>query len=228
MTRRACVATVLASLASVAGAQGQTAEPSVKLQPGATAIPRECLTKEELELNRALQALRRPTRGVDHPDGDDQPRFNPHYFVGAWSIEGVLPESPVGPAGEFIGVETVRHVERCTYESSITGKVAGEPFTVRTLMYYDREAGYMVRLEQDSRGFQLLKSGVLGGDAGGYFTHHWDAPQFVYKGRHIWLRGTTFLASPENYRLRMQISDDGQRYVNFGTIWWSRREPEQP
>ena len=85
----------------------------------------------------------------------------------------------------------------------------------------------MVRVERDSRGFELLKTGAVGGDAGGYFSHHWEAPQITFKGRKVRLKGTAFFASPENYRLRMQISADGQPFVNYGTIWW-RREGAKP
>jgi hypothetical protein len=197
-------------------------EPPVKLQPGETVVPGECLTGQELDLIKRLQALKRPTRGVEFPDGDDPMRFNPHYFVGRWQIEGVLPESPFGPAGEFTGIETVRHVEGCTYESTIQAKLAGAAYTVKTLMVYDRKAKHLVRLEQDSRGFQILKTGPVGGDSGGYFTHHWEAPAVVVKGRKVRLTGQTFLASPVNHRLRMQLSVDGAQPLNYGTTWWRR------
>jgi hypothetical protein len=197
-------------------------QPPVKLQPGETPVAGECLMKEELELNRALQALTRPTIGVEQPNGDDPLRFNPHYFIGTWTIEGVLPESPLAPAGEMTGVETIRHVDGCTYESAMQARVPEGAFTVKSLIVYDRQAGYMVRLEEDSRGFQLLKTGVVGGDAGGYSSHHWEAPAFTYQGKRLRLKGSTFLASPDNHRLRMQMSSDGQPFTNYGTIWWRR------
>lgn len=224
-TAAAVCAFVLAATSAVAIAQrgGQPQEPPVKRLPGDTPAAGQCLPKEDLDLISSLQALKRPTLGVERDSaGDDQPPFNPHYFVGAWSIEGVLPESPLAPAGEIAGTETIRLVESCTYESTLHAKGPGGPFTVKAVMVYDRAAGYAVRSEQDSRGFQLLKTGRVGGDAGGYFTHHWNAPPFAYKGRRIHLRGNTFLASPDNFRLRMQISVDGGPFTNFGTLWWNR------
>lgn len=194
----------------------------MKLQSGETSVAGECLTREELDLNRALQALTRPTIGVEQPDGDDPPRFNPHYFIGRWTIEGVVPESPLGPAGEMTGVETVRHVDGCTYESTAEIKAPGAAYRVETLIVYDRQVGYLVRREKDSRGFELVKVGVLGGDPGGYFSHHWDAPVISYKGSRVHLKGTTFFSSPDNYRLRMQLSTAGQPPMNYGTIWWRR------
>jgi len=197
--------------------------PAVKLQPGETAVAGECLTKEELDVNRALQALTRPTRGVEAGENaDEHLRFNPHYFTGKWTLEGVLPESPLAPAGEVTGVETVRHLGACTYEGTLQAKGPGGPFTVKSVITYDRQAGYMVRLEQDSRGFQLLEPGVIGGDAGGYFSHHWESAQFTFKGKRIRLRGTTLMASPDNHRLRMQISIDDGPFANYGTLWFTR------
>jgi len=221
--RRAITLMAMITCAAVAVAGQATQPPAVKLQRGETAVPGECLPKEELDLNRALQALTRPTRGVEAgPNADDPLRFNPHYFVGKWTIEGVLPDSPLGPAGELTGVETIRYTGNCTYDSTLQAKGPGGAFTVKSQLVYDRQASYMVRLEQDSRGFQLLKTGSIGGDAGGYFSHHWDAPEVTYKGKRIHLKGTTFLASPDNHRLRMQMSVDGQPLQNFGTLWWKR------
>lgn len=200
------------------------AEPIVKLQPGETTVPGECLTRQELDLLAGLGALSRPTVGVEE-DGDDQAPFNPHYLVGAWEIEGVLPDSPLGPAGEFLGTETVRHVEGCTYESLIEATIGDEAVTTQVQMFYDRRSRYLVRLEEDSRGFRLLKSGRVGGDAGGYYTHHWAAPQIIRGSSQIRLRGTTFASSPFDMRLRMQLSVDGGSFTNFGTVWWRRVDP---
>lgn len=208
--------------------QAALKEPPVRLEPGETIVPGECLTKEELSLMNRLQALKRPTLGVERDgQGDDQPRFNPGYLLGTWTIEGTLPESPLGPAGDFLGVETVRHTDQCTYEATAKIKRPDGGFTINSVTVYDRRAAYMVRVERDSRGFELLKTGAVGGDAGGYFAHHWEAPQITFKGHKVRLKGTAFFASPENYRLRMQISADGQPFVNYGTIWW-RREGAKP
>ena len=204
-------------------------EPAVRLEAGETVVPGECLTKEELTLMSRLQALKRPTLGVETAgEGDDQPRFNPNYLLGTWTIEGTLPESPLGPAGDFVGSETVRYADHCTYESTAKIKRPDQAITITSVTVYDRRAMYMVRQERDSRGFELLKTGAVGGDAGGYFSHHWDAPQITLKGgRKVRLKGTSFFASPENYRLRMQISVDGGPFANYGTIWW-RRDGAKP
>ena len=199
------------------------AEPILKLRSGETPVEGECLTEEELELIAGLNALRRPTVGREGQDhGDDPAPFNPHYMVGTWEIEGVLPDSALGDAGEFLGTETVRYTGDCTYESTLEATLGDEPLTVSARMIYDRRSSYLVRLEDDSRGFELLKVGTVGGDPGGYYSHHWEAPPVDRDGTSVRLRGRTYMTSPMAYQLRMQVSADGGSYVNFGTVRWRR------
>ena len=220
-----CVVVML-SVAIAASAAAQTpaeieAEPILKLRSGETRVDGQCLTREELDLIAGLNALRRPTVGVEG-DGDDPAPFDPHYFVGAWEVEGVLPESPLGESAEFLGTETVRHVGGCTYESTIDATALDSPVTVSVLMEYDRRARYLVRLEDDSRGYRLLKVGVVGGDPGGYFSHHWRAAPVTSQGRQVLLDGRTFITSPDNYETRMRIAVDGEASTNFGRLRWRR------
>ena len=201
------------------------AEPIVKLEAGETPVPGECLTQEELDLIEALNALRRPTVGVE-ADGDDPAPFNPHYLVGTWEIEGVLPESPLAPAGDFVGTETVRHLDGCTYAGTIEATAGEEAVTIETLMIYDRRAQYLVRIEDDSRGFRLVKVGRVGGDPGGYFSHHWEAPGVVRPEGEVRLSGRTYMTSPYAYQVRMRMSVGGGPFVNFGRVWRERAESE--
>jgi len=219
MIRRIVLALMCGVFLSSASAQQPRRPPpeAVTQEPGETTVPDECLTKEELDLIARLEALRRPT-----VTGDAQKPFNPHYFVGTWRMEGTVPESPLGSGGQITGVETIRRVDDCAFESAIEATGPDGTFTAMTRMVYDPKAKYLVRIEEDSRGFQLLKTGPVGGDSGGYFTHYWAAPQFTYQGRMVRMKGSTFLASPTDYRLRMQMSVDGQAFVNYGTVWWRR------
>ena len=199
------------------------AEPIVKLQPGETLVPGQCLSQQQLDLIDALNALRRPTVGVEGADaGDDMAPFNPDYFVGRWEIDGVLPESPLGEAGEFLGTETVRHAEGCTYESTIEATIGDEKVTIASRLIYDRRARYLVRLEDDSRGFQLVKVGTVSGDSGGYSSHFWEAPAITRQGHDVRLRGRTYITSPRGFRVRMRMSVDGEPFANFGTVRWER------
>ena len=215
-------------LAVAASAAAQTpaeleAEPIVKLQPGETEVDGQCLTEQELDVIARLNALRRPTLGVEGDnEGDDPAPFDPHYFVGRWEVEGVLPDSPLVQSSEFVGTETVRHVEGCTYASTIEASTFDGDVTVESILVYDRRMKYMVRLEEDSRGFELLKVGRVGGDPGGYFSHHWEAAPIERQGGRVRLAGRTFMLSPFHYDVRMRMSVDGEPFVNYGTLRWRR------
>ena len=158
MTKLALAAALCVLVAAPSAAQSPQEverEPLVKILPGETPVDGECLTEQELDLIARLQALTRPTVGVegvpgiDDGIGDDQALFDPHYLVGTWKIEGVIPESALGEAGEFVGTETVRHVSGCTYESTIEATLPSGPVSVTSLMFYDRRMLYLVRLEDD-------------------------------------------------------------------------------
>jgi hypothetical protein len=203
------------------------AEPIVKLKAGDTAVPGQCLSKEQLDLITGLNALRRPTVGLEE-NGDDPIPFDPHYLVGSWRIDGLLADSALGAGGEFAGTETVRAVDPCVFESTVQGKSADGPFTIKTTTAYDRRNTYLVRLEDDSRGFRLLKMGHVGGDAGGYFAHYWEAPPVVRGRTTIRLKGRTLMWSPEAYRVQMQISENGGPFTNIGTLSWLRQTRSKP
>jgi len=201
------------------------AEPLAKLQPGETAVPGQCLTEQELDLIGRLDALTRPTVGVEGSGGGDDPApFDPHYFVGVWEVEGVLPDSPLGASTEFYGTETVRYLDACTYESALEASVVGGTVTVSSRFMYDRRATYLVREENDSRGFAFLKVGPVGGDPGGYFSHHWEAAPVMSDGTQVRLSGRTFMVSPYSYEIRTRMSVDGGPFVNYGTVRWERVE----
>ncbi len=106
-------------------------------------------------------------------------------------------------------------------EESIT--VSSASPVVEVAMVYDRAANYMVRVEDDGRGFRLLKTGPVGCDPGGYYSHHWKAPPVIRKSGQVRLKGRTLVSSPESFRLHMQISVNGQPFESFGTIRWRRK-----
>ena len=219
----------LATASAIAGQSPAEveAEPIVKLRAGETAVEGQCLSEQELELIAALNRLRRPTVGVEGEEqGDDAAPFDPHYFVGSWAIEGVLPSSPLGEAGEFLGTENVRHVDGCTYESTLEATLDEQRVTVTSRLIYDRRSRYLIRIEDDSRGFEVIKLGSMGGDPGGYFSHHWQAPAIRHSEAKVQLKGRTYVRSPVAYRLRMQMSVDDGPFTNYGTLWWRRAESE--
>ena len=104
-----------------------------------------------------------------------------------------------------------------------TGQGPAGAFTIKSTLVYDPSVRYLVILERDSRGFEVLKQGRVGGDSGGYFTHHWAAAPFTVKGKKVRLKGNTFMASPANFRVRTEIAEGDDPFVSMGTVWVQRQ-----
>lgn len=188
---------------------GGTAE--AQYRPVPTDGPsKQCLSDEiKQRIAKSKEARQTQTGEVEEP-------FDPDYLVGQWELEWVAPDSPLASAGDVLGTLTLRYVEGCMYEGTFTGKTADGAYTSTVTIVFDPSVRYMVWTEQDSRGISVLRPGRVGGDLGGYYTHFWEQPVFTYKGRTVRLRGTTFFQSPVLFRVRSQISVDGEPYVNFG------------
>jgi hypothetical protein len=60
-------------------------------------------------------AAQPPARPTD--PSDPMPPPNLDYFVGTWTFEWNVPESPLGPAGKLKGQETYRKLDSTTWES---------------------------------------------------------------------------------------------------------------
>jgi hypothetical protein len=201
--------------------QSAPAESSEKLlvrASGETAVPGKCIFKEDLDLIEARRSLKRTTL-----NNDAEAPFDPDYLVGRWTFEYDIPESALGPGGQISGTETVQHVAGCLYEDTTQAKSPAGAYTVKSTMVYDPSAHYMVIQDHDSRGFDVLKYGRVGGDSGGFYTHHWEAVPFTFHGKKVSLQGSTFMASPGNYRERTQISEGDDPFVNLGTVWIKRQ-----
>ena len=211
------VATVLAQGAPPAGAP-PTGPAPIARAAGETPVAGKCLFKEDLDLIEARRALTRTTLNNDAPAP-----FNPDYLVGRWSFEYEMPESALGPAGQISGVETIQYVDGCRYEGATQAKGPGGAFTIKSTIVYDPSAHYLVVVERDSRGFEVIKHGRVGGDSGGYFTHHWVAAPFLVKGKKVRLKGTTFMSSPVSSRVRTELAEGDAPFVSLGTVWMQRQ-----
>jgi hypothetical protein len=218
------VAMLTAVPAATVVAQRGTPGPTADLPPllvraaGETPVPGKCLFKEDLDLIAARRALTRTTL-----NNDAEAPFDPDYLVGRWAFEDDVPESAFGPAGPIAGTETIQHVDGCRYEGTTQAKGPAGAFTIKSTLVYDPSAHYLIVLERDSRGFEVLKSGRVGGDSGGYYTHHWQAAPFTVKKAKVKLKGTTFMASPVHFRVRTEMAEGDGPFVNFGTVWMERQ-----
>lgn len=181
--------------------------------------PNQCLSNDELNVNKTLKALTRPTT-----KSDPNWIFDPDYLLGTWTFEWDMPETPISSGGTTKGTYRFKRIEDCYYEGTLDATGPDGHYTAAVTIVYDPTLKYLVWLENDSRGFSMLRTGPIAGDLGGYFTHHWDAPAFTYKGKVVRLSGTTFFSSPKTFRYRPRISVDGEPYENYGNPWIVRQD----
>ena len=196
-------------------------QPSAHAQYGmqrSTALPgAQCLTDTQRENNAKLKALNRSTTKED-------PLwvFDADYFVGTWRLEWDGPDTVMG--ADVNGTLTITHVEGCDYEGTLQATSADGPFTVKVQIFNDPARSWLTWVETDSRGFTVIRSGFIGGDLGGYFTHFWErSPMITVKGQKVRLAGNTFMASPGAFQLRANLSVDGGPYNSMGILWFRKQ-----
>jgi len=168
----------------------------------------------------SAQQPSRPTEPTDQ-----MPPPNMAYFLGTWTFEWNVPESPLGPAGKLKGTETYRKAQDgAAYESEIEGEGPQGAFKGRATTVYNEKEKIVTRSETGLFGVSLVKSGPIGGDLGGYYTIFWESAPIKKDGKTIKLKGKTQMLSPAYYRLQIQISVDGGPYTNFGNPWFRKAE----
>ena len=171
-----------------------------------------------LLLQQPAQQPSRPTEPTD-----PMPPPNLDYFVGAWSFDWNVPESPLSPAGKMKGTETYKKIlSGQVYQSEIQGEGPDGPFQGRAITRYDEKEKLVTRYEIFSYGVSAFKSGPIGGDLGGYYTIFWESSPIKKNGKVIKLKGKTQMLSPANYRLLLEISIDGGPYTSLGNPWFKR------
>lgn len=180
-----------------------------------------CLTDAERKVVTDFHARTRPTS----PD-DPIPPFDPDYFVGTWAMEYEAPDSPLAPEGMHTGTVTFKHVDGCYYEGELAAKgPKGAPYATKIQLVYDSAGQYLTWIEVDSRGYTLFKPGTFRADLGGYFTHYFETQAFKIgkTGPTLHVKGSTFIASPSNFRIRRSLSVDGEPYMNIGEMWFRKK-----
>ncbi|PYS16976.1 MAG: hypothetical protein DMG15_00520 [Acidobacteria bacterium] len=161
---------------------------------------------------------------------DAQPKFNMDYFVGEWTFESNMSESPLGAGGPTSGSETIRNVlDGRFWDISIKGEGPEGPFTGKGIItYQDSFAGQSYMRYEITRGIALLKSGNLGCDLGGTCSLYFETPPFEHNGSRIQLKGRYYLTSPFSYRVTTEIAVDKGEYRNWGTTWYTKNEKAKP
>ena len=166
----------------------------------------------------AMPTLGRPTEGTDTVPLLD---FE-NYFVGKWTFEWNMPETPLGPAGPYSGTTTVSKIDGTFYEAITDGEGPNGAFKVREVMAYQKDNKTLARQVTDSRGFSYLQFGPVGGDLGGIYNIHFDSAPFTVNGKTVRVRNVLHLLSPLNYRVASSISVDGGAFTNLGTPWFKK------
>ena len=171
-----------------------------------------------------------PDLGRPTESGDEIPLFDyDQYFPGSWTFEWRTPESPFGSGGMIEGRETfAAGDDGRNYVSSIEAVGPDGPFTVAATIVYLKSQQSFTRLENDSRGFDLLKAGRIGGDLGGFYTIHYESAPSLINGVDVRVRNVTRIVSPFNFKVESRISVDGGPWTNFGTGWWRKEVDSGP
>jgi len=161
---------------------------------------------------------------------DAQPKFNMDYFVGAWTFEASVSESPLGAGGPMSGSETIRNVwDGRFWDITIKGEGPDGPFMGKgVILYQDTFAGQFYTRYEFTRGIAVLRTGHLGCDLGGTCNLHFETPPFDHNGSRVQLRGRYYLTSPFAYRVTTEISVDRGEFRNFGTAWYTKDEAAKP
>jgi hypothetical protein len=166
-----------------------------------------------------------PTLGRPTQSDDQVPLLDfDGYFVGKWTFEWSMPETVLGPAGDYSGATTYTKVSDGVYEAVTEGQGPAGAFTVRETIRYQRDQKTVSRQITDSRGHGRVESGSVGGDLGGIYNLIYESAPFTYGGKTIRLKNTMRLMSPLAYRVAASISVDGGPFTNLGNPWW-RKNP---
>ena len=175
---------------------------------------------------RGLPAGQIPDLGRQTEKGDDVPIFDYNqYFPGTWNFEWRVPESPLGPGGTLTGTETFAGGDGRFFTSRTEAEGPDGAFTINSVIAYQPEHRTFARWDRDSRGFETLHAGPIGGDLGGFYTIHYETASFTHAGQEVRLRYRTRLVSPVNYKIEARISVGGGPFLNFGSGWFQKEIP---
>jgi hypothetical protein len=166
-----------------------------------------------------MPALGRPTQA-----GDEIPLFDfDAYFLGTWTFDGVVPDSPLGPGGELSGKTTFSKVSDTLYDAQTDASGPNGAFTMKARIEYHKDQKTMARQVTDSRGFSYTERAPVGADLGGFYYIYFESDPFTVDGKSVRLKESLRLVSPGNFRVATTISVDGGAYVNLGNPWWRKQ-----
>jgi len=189
--------------AAVASAAAQTQPPAQPLLP-----------------KGQMPDLGRPTKH------DDQlPLFDfDAYFLGKWTFEWDVPESPISPAGRLEGTTVYTALGGGVYQAVTDATGPTGKFTIKEVIKYQREQKTVSRDVTDSRGFSYTQTGTIGGDLGGFYNIFFESTPFKAAGKSVRIKHNLRAGSPLNYRVATTVSVDGGPFTNYGNPWWRKSQ----
>src|SRR5262249_44618766 len=158
-----------------------------------------------------------PAKPVETPPPDMD------YFLGTWSFEWNIPDSPLGPGGKIKGTETYRKImSGAAYESQTEGEGPQGRLQMRAITSYDKARKQVARYEIYGDGTSVLKTGPIGGDLGGEYTVYLEATPINKEGHVIKLKSKKLMRSPASHRGELQVSADGGPPPSPGNPWFPK------
>src|SRR5262245_37527427 len=128
-----------------------------------------------------MPVLGRPTESTDAV-----PIFNfDDYFVGKWTFQWNVPDSPIGPAGPIEGTTTYRAAGAGTYEAESQATGPAGPVTIKERIDYKKEEKTLTKQVTDSRGFSYRSAATIAGDLGGIYNILYVSEPFTVNGRSV-------------------------------------------
>jgi hypothetical protein len=165
-----------------------------------------------------------PTLGRPTESSDKVPLFDfDDYFIGKWTFEWSVPDSPLGPAGDITGTTIVTRLSPGYYEAQVEGTGPSGKFRSKEIWAYQKDNHIVARTVLDPKGaMQYMQIGPIGGDLGGIYNIHLESAPYMAGGKSVRFRSVLKLLSPLSYRVAMSLSVNDGPFTNLGNPWWRK------
>ena len=116
------------------------------------------------------------------------------YFLGKWTFEWSMPESPLGPAGTYTGRRSSRKSTDVSTKRDRRRRTRRDRSRSASSSRITRKTRRWRAQVTDSRGFSYMQFGPVGGDLGGIYNIHFDSAPFTVNGKSVRVRTRHALA----------------------------------
>lgn len=139
------------------------------------------------------------------------------YFVGAWTVEGMIASGPWGVGGKFGWTDTTEWMSGSFFvvghwDFTMPAELGGDGEELFVMGYDSKENVYTFDAFS-SQGLHQVSKGTLRTGPDGD-TWIW-ASEGIQAGAPVKQRMTMRVLSPTRYRLKFEISNDGTNWTTF-------------